>query len=118
MYKVHLYGQCAGYKGDGQMAPFHSFIALENRDVIIRTESHLSASYSNTQFFSLGYQPNFLEKRSNIHRGDVVTAPRDTCTLSELELTDNDCILVMSKLFTLSFSIATFYIPTHTTLQN
>ena len=77
---------------------FHAFLDDVAPDIIIGTESKLDNTYKNCEIFPQGYQNNVIRRDRNSHGGGVFIIAKDDINITEIEVTNTDCPLVLATI--------------------
>ena len=67
-------------------------------DIEIRTESKLDSIYKNCEIFPQGYRNNVIRRDRNSHGGGVFIIAKDDINITEIEVANTDCPLVLAKI--------------------
>ena len=78
--------------------PLCQCLSDEAPDIIIGTESKLDNTYKNCEIFPQGYQNNVIRRDRNSHGGGVFIIAKDDINITEIEVTNTDCPLVLAKI--------------------
>ena len=77
---------------------FHAFLDGISSDIVIGTESKLDSTYKNCEIFPPGYRSNVIRRVRNSHGGGVFIVAKDEINISEIDVANTDCPLVLAKI--------------------
>ena len=77
---------------------FHAFLCDVNPDIVIGTESKLDSSNKNCEIFPPGYKSNVIRRDRNRREGGVFIIVKDEVSITEIDVTNTDCPLVLANI--------------------
>ena len=91
---------------------FHAFLDDVSPDIVIGTESKLDSTYKNCEIFPPGYRNNVIRRDRNSHGGGVFIVAKDEINITEIDVANTDCPLVLAKIMVkdgANITIGAFY---------
>ena len=91
---------------------FHAFLDDVSPDIVIGTESKLDSTYKNCEIFPPGYRSNVIRRDRNSHGGGVFIVAKDEINITEIDVANTDCPLVLAKIMVkdgANITIGAFY---------
>ena len=99
-------------KSTDKIVLFHAFLDDVNPDIVIGTESKLDSTYKNCEIFPPGYRNNVIRRDRNHHGGGVFIIAKDEINITEIDIANTDCPLVLAKIMVkdeANIAIGAFY---------
>ena len=91
---------------------FQAFLDDVSPDIVIGTESKLDSTYKNCEIFPPGYRSNVIRRDRNSHGGGVFIVAKDEINITEIDVANTDCPLVLAKIMVkdgANITIGAFY---------
>ena len=77
---------------------FHAFLDDVSPAIVIGTESKLDGTYKNCEIFPPGYRSNVIRRDRNSHGGGVFIVAKDEINITEIDVANTECPLVLAKI--------------------
>ena len=77
---------------------FHTFLNDVNPDIVIGNESKLDSTYKKCEIFPPGYRNNVIRRDRNNHGGGVFIIAKGEINITEIDIANTDCPLVLAKI--------------------